>query len=211
MFDGNNNLHDILHCLQQIGFSMEELPGCVTVLTVLILKLRDELSDKVTDQIKQVAKKFIQDKVVNINSSVLNFKSLFPKYSALKSKWLVPDAVLVALNLDQYDLVDLLLPYWWGPPLTLWYLKTKGIFGSFLCRCISKPVCYGAIPHGTDMFREVDNKLKALAVYCKQVQPNVNFQQRFFQLGCYYIQLVGKYCNCRFTTASQFLHTFHCP
>jgi hypothetical protein len=187
---------EILSRLLEIGFSMQESPGCLTVLTVITYRF------KYIDQVKILIKRIIE-LGVNVESSVLRFDQYIQDTTGSKLEWSVPDALLMSFMQKQEDCLVLnILQYWWAPPLALINLYMKWGFlisnnGNWV-GWLSKLLTYRGIPHGTRMYISVLTTLRQIRRQVTDANTNINVKdknipRKFLQFYASYHQLKGKY------------------
>jgi hypothetical protein len=159
---------NVLECMSAVPNMKIEQEGCISPLTAFILttsKLEDDDSyygddsdddddDEETIQGKLDLFKKLIEKGCNVNSMCLltNDQDL----NEVKQKLQVPDVLFISLLANNEKYVETLLPYWWGPPLSLLLLCTDFQEIYFWQPILMK---YGSVPRGMSLCHELHTHL----------------------------------------------------
>jgi hypothetical protein len=174
---------DFILFMLSCGFNIQTC-NSVNVLTVILMLQTSE---------KEIEKNMVQELInrnVNVESIALQITdaSLLKEYSPLtmnyninEVKYLrmifkIPDAILISFLNNKFDIIELLLPHWYGPPLALIMLHSVKVIvprtdsklqldlEHFIC-LFNLLVKYGGVPHGTEMYSRFINTVQQMIDY----------------------------------------------
>jgi hypothetical protein len=185
------------------GFSMEETAGCVSPLTIFVALLCGDACEEY-EKLHNLLHKFIEHGV-NVESSVITFLPESTEYMNIKNELLIPDVLLLSLVIGIEKLVHIFIPYWWATPLALLYFHHIP-FDDFLCEWFNMLECYGAIPHGTRLFKLVDATMRNKLENGRGQQEDEAFTSRIWPK---YQELVGMHQSCITWLSFCLYHSVH--
>jgi ankyrin repeat protein len=187
-----NKMKEFIYILFDVGFSVCNTPDyCITALTTL-LAFKNDGSELLGDIAQYcLVEEFIM-RGVNVESVALQIREvkleddlqlLWNYHSTEISRYMLhlPDSVFLAFLNRRLNVLEILLPHWWGPPLALFTFTSSAKLEDVIYwfKFLFK---YGPVPHGTQMFR----KLKIYLEYFNSVDDEDKDQQ----IGIYYQQFM---------------------
>jgi hypothetical protein len=152
-----STLVEFIHAMLDAGFPVNKTPvHCVTPLTAVLIRKYQTVNARdieSRDHVLKLTEELIV-RNVNVGSMALKIKDNFEVIQNLKVKFMLPDALFLAFLNNEIEIVEMLLPHWWAPPIALMIFKIPiideniDLFVSWFT-LLSK---YARIPHGSDLY-----------------------------------------------------------